>query len=320
QKFVGAKSASIVGAAAGGGLSGAAPPYSLSLGDQRGRSSPFTGRWCETIIFSRVLHEYERQIVREYIAARYGIAAPSLTGPDRELMSLRPFSWLDAASYDASGGKVTAFFDRALPGHSFVQQTQAYQSPSPTANPAVNGQLTATFDGAGTRYQSSLPAGAWSYLHRNPHTTYLLWVPSSLVGDQAGWSTYGTSAAAAYLYASLASAGAHQASTQGNTGETVDSSGAFGTSTVGAAKCVRVSRTSADFLVHEDGIQRYSKELGPPGSNKASTSLMIGSLQAAGSNFLNGALATMLSFDRALTSAELARVSAAISSKWGHSP
>lgn len=50
----------------------------LRLGGNTG-ATPYRAnmRWAELLIFMRVLSGDERQIVREYIAARYGIAAPA---------------------------------------------------------------------------------------------------------------------------------------------------------------------------------------------------------------------------------------------------
>jgi hypothetical protein len=119
--------------------------------------------FAELLIFPRALHEYERQIVREYIAARYAIAAPSLTGVDRDIMSLLPFAWLDPAAANILTGKATAFLDRARPGHTFAQATNGNQVATPTVSADFNGQLVATAIGS-SFYDSSLPATAWDFL------------------------------------------------------------------------------------------------------------------------------------------------------------
>ncbi len=139
------------------------PDGTLRLGAQGGGAFPAQMKWVRTIIFPRVLHEYERQLVREAFQALYAIAAPSLVGADRDIMSLLPFSWARFDAYSTSGGNVLAVLDKARPGHTFAQGTGSNQVANPVASANFNGQLAATF-GTNKTYQSSLPAAAWTSL------------------------------------------------------------------------------------------------------------------------------------------------------------
>lgn len=137
-------------------------------------------RFAEFLSFNRVLTPYERQLVREYIQTRYGIAAPVVSAEDRSILALNPFSWIRADNFTSSGGKVTAFLDKVLPGHSMTQATVANQVNDPTADAALGGQLSAAFVGTTQRYVSPLPPAAWTLLHNSaPHEILVPFVPTA---------------------------------------------------------------------------------------------------------------------------------------------
>jgi len=142
------------------------PAGPLRLGNQAGASPAFPAnmKWCETLIFNRVLTEYERQTVREYIQAQYGIAAPVISSPDRAILKLNPRNWLRADSATVVAGKVTALLDKAMPGATVAQATTASQA-SLTTDPAQGNQPVLVFDGVDDFYDSNLPSSAWTFLH-----------------------------------------------------------------------------------------------------------------------------------------------------------
>lgn len=114
-------------------------------------------------MFNRRLTPYERQLVREYIQARYGIAAPSYTGEARAVLKLNPFSWLRADSYTAVATKVGQFNDLVLPGHILVQATDANRVLLPTADAALANQVSGAF--TAHWYDSNLATAAWRHRH-----------------------------------------------------------------------------------------------------------------------------------------------------------
>lgn len=156
------------------------PAYTLQFGALLAGGVPVKARVAEVLIFNRVLSEWERQLVREYIARRYGIAAPVLEGPDRELMRVaRPFSWLRADALTLVNGKVMAWTDKARPGHMLLQATASAQGLPITSDPTLGGQPAVEFSNA-QFYQSTGLASAWRFLHRSAHAFYVvmreLWI------------------------------------------------------------------------------------------------------------------------------------------------
>lgn len=161
-------------------------------------TTPLAGafRWAETMVFYRVLTEFERQQVREYIQARYGIAAPSVSALDKGILALSPFSWPRADYYATSGGKITALSDRAMPGHTYAQASGVLQAADPAVDALLNGQLSVTFNGS-FRYQSSLAAAQWAHFHDG--TGYEMFFPFVPTSTSLGylWATYPQTGAAA---------------------------------------------------------------------------------------------------------------------------
>jgi hypothetical protein len=142
----------------------AAPEATFRLGAATGGAAPASMRVAELVIFRRVLHEWERQQMREYFQERYGIAAPVVVGVDREILSLRPFSWIRSDYYSTTNGRCTGIFDKALPGHSLAQPSFAYQCSQPSGGTPINGVPAFPFNANGV-YNSTLAPSAWSFLH-----------------------------------------------------------------------------------------------------------------------------------------------------------
>jgi hypothetical protein len=126
-------------------------------------------RWCETLVFRRVLSEYERQIVREYIQDRYAIASPAIVGPDREILKLVPFCDFRAGAFTLAGANASAFLDKARIGHSFGAAV-AQQVVAPTPSALFGGAPAAIFGGASS-YTSNLVASSWNFLVRGTGAT-----------------------------------------------------------------------------------------------------------------------------------------------------
>lgn len=316
-------------ASVGSGNAAAATPSSsnpantLRLGALGGGGSAATEDWYETIIFPRVLHEYERQIVREYIGARYGIAAPSLTGADRDIMSMLPFSGPRADAYNTSGGKVTSFLDRARPGHTFAQGNSSLQVVNPTADAALNGQLSAPFIAANP-YVSSLASSAWRFLHDGTgQTVYLVLVPTNIAaGNQWYLSTRIANGAAGDLgFQSLRDAGRVIQSVLTASAAQVTPGTMSGSVLVSGTGCViafkYVENASPEYAARAAGAQYDSgnSALAPSASNP-SGALVIGAL-TSGLGQASMRFAEALVFNRALTAAEDARVAAYMLSRYG---
>jgi hypothetical protein len=164
-------------------LSSGDPVGTLTIGAQVGGATPVYMRIADVLIFYRRLTPYERQQVREYIAARYGIPAPVWSAEDRQILQLNPFSWIRADYYATAGGKVTAFLDKVLPGHSMAQGTLAAQVAVPAPDVSFKGRQVAQFAGA-QWYDSSLPPAAWSFFHDGSGMEYFV---VNAPGTTNGW-------------------------------------------------------------------------------------------------------------------------------------
>lgn len=291
------------------------PQGTFRLGADRGATEPANMRWCETLIFPRVLHEYERQIVREYIAARYAIAAPSLTGADRDIMSLLPFSWFDAAAYNTSGGKVTAFLDRARPGHTFAQATGANQVLNPTADATLAGALSATFNNT-EFYGSSLPASAWRFFHGdgNGMETYDALVFTDIANAHLVRGTYGVPGSQAQGGASGQVAAAVY-----NAGGNIGNGSIPAVLTNGAAVRLRTRITATQIAIKSSGVNEATSTLtGVPLAGDPGGPLRLGGRPTSDATVrLTGRYAGMVSFDRQLVASERAKIDAAMLTKYG---
>lgn len=156
------------------------PAQIFALGANPNGTNPATFTFGEVLMFDRVLTPYERQLVREYIQDRYGIAAPVWSAEDREVLKLNPFSWVRADYYSTASGKVSAFLDKVLPGHSLTQGTAVNQVVDPTADAQLGGKMAARFVGA-QQYRSSLPLAAWDFfgLLSKSYTVLFIFKPTS---------------------------------------------------------------------------------------------------------------------------------------------
>lgn len=119
-------------------------------------------RIADFISFNRRLFPYERQLIQDYVRTRYGISLPTMTGADREVLKLNPYSWIRADRYVENAGKVSAFPDLVLPLHAMGQGTAVAQVAVPVADAAFGGQPALNFTGV-QWYQSTFPASAWTF-------------------------------------------------------------------------------------------------------------------------------------------------------------
>ncbi|HEY6881621.1 MAG TPA: hypothetical protein VI299_26525 [Polyangiales bacterium] len=283
-------------------------------------SLPAQMKFAELLIFPRVLHEYERQLVREYIQARYGITAPSLVGADRELMSLLPFSWLDAAAYDMADGKVTSFRDRARPGHAYAQSGPGYRVSVPTADSTLNGQLSATFTG-GQRYSSTLEASEWKFLTSDSGSeVQLVFVPTNFAAAYTFLSTYSTAGSnALQLYANATPAATLYIQNESNQ----DIAGLSRPLTAGAAQCLSFRHfkgQSPNLTFRANGAEVTGNYLKTPGTGGPSNPLCVGANPGGTAQFSYARIASVIAFNRELSAVERTRLQAATQAKWGIAP
>jgi hypothetical protein len=296
----------------------AGPQGTLRLGARTDGSGAIAMRWCETLVFTRDLREYESQIVREYIAARYGIAAPSLTGADRDILSLLPFSWFDAAFFNTSGGKVTAFRDRAMPGHLYSQATVANQVVDPTVDATLGGALAAVFAN-NEFYDSNLPPAAWRFFH----------------GDGPGMETYDavvfTDSAAAHIVRGTYGVPGSQAQGGGSSqvaAAVYNAAGNIGNVVIpsaisnGVAERLRTRITATQIALKSTGLSEFAATLtGVPFAGDPGGSLRLGGRPASDATVrLTGRYAGMVVFDRQLTAPERVKIDAAMLAKYGVPP
>ncbi|HEY6876913.1 MAG TPA: hypothetical protein VI299_02795, partial [Polyangiales bacterium] len=308
-------SATVSGALYTGTANTADPSTPFTLGATATGSSPATMDWYETIIFPRALHEYERQLVREYLAARYGITAPALTGPDRDIMSLLPFAWLEAAANTSSGGKVAGFVDRARPGHSFSQPNPSNQVNVPATSSDFNGQLTVSTAGAGKFYDSNLPAAAWTFMHDGAGAE---WVQLSKQTAAATCRIFGSAAIKSQ------SGVINQASEAGDAiftvvnGTAVSFSGSLSNgSPLNAPVALSYSLTNRAWTIrNSNNVSATGVPGGLSSASPPATMRLLG-IAAASSQEWQGDWASTLVFDRILSEPERNKRAAALTAKYG---
>lgn len=297
-----------VTAATAAAPSAAAPQSTLRIG--RSATDAVNGgmRFAEFLSFNRVLTPYERQLVREYIATRYGIAAPVVSAEDRSILALNPFSWIRADSFTSSGGKVTAFLDKVLPGHSMTQGTVANQVADPTVDATLNGQLSAVFAG-GQRYASSLASASWSVLHDSLGvSSQTVFTPISTTNGLL-WTTR-NNAVAAEIGASLTRSGGQLGRGIGNGTATQPVAFATGGSAPNnsavKARIFHGASQTPDFVFSANGVNITSVDYAAaPVSTAPTYTLQLGARQD-GTGAITANFADFLVFSRLLTAAETA--------------
>jgi hypothetical protein len=290
------------------------PSTGFRLGSVGSGAIPARAHIAEVVMFDKRLPPYERQQVREYIEARYGIPAPVWSAEDREILQLNPFSWIRSDYYASVNSKVSAFLDKVLPGHSMVQGTVANQVANPAADAAIGGKLSAPFVGA-QFYDSSLPSTAWVFEHNGSgFENHAIWVPTATTtgslfstdningGSGVGLSM-GANAAAPLLTALVRNA-----------------SSTFIINTAPPAPGLAVGTLAHYSLSYVDGAapeyeMRFRDTLvgsgadtGAPSSGPPSATLRIGANVISVVQQLNGRVADMLSFKRRLSDVERATV------------
>jgi hypothetical protein len=118
--------------------------------------------FADIIIFKRVLTEFERIQVREYIQSRYNISTTTVSSLDKSVIQLSPRNWFRADYYAESAGKIAAFLDKMQPSHALSQASVTNQTPTSTITSSFNDKPVATFT-AGQFYDSSWPASNWRF-------------------------------------------------------------------------------------------------------------------------------------------------------------
>lgn len=272
----------------------------------------FTGAIADILLFDRVLSPYERQLVREYIQDRYGIEAPVWSAEDRPILKLNPFSWVRADYYATASGKVSAFLDKVLPGHSFAQGTAANQVANPVADALLNGQLSAEFISANaTRYTSTLSASAWTFLQDGSGAEVLLTlVPTATTGQV--WGTRYNSSASEIGYGSFRSGSTWYCSIgNGTPTPPLPNTSLAGNVTSGKATFVGTSFESAktpNFQGYVRKVATASADIVSPVSfGSPQSSYTLGG-RASGTSATSMRWADLLTFKRVLTSEERALV------------
>jgi hypothetical protein len=298
-----------------------APDATLRLGATAAGASPASMRFAELAIWRRVLHEWERQQWREYVQARYGIAAPVVTGIDRELLSLKPYSWIRADYYATAGGKVTSMLDKAMPGHSLSQASAASQVPNPTPSAEFNNQPAFAFNGSTALYASTLPKSGWSLLSDGSgseiHVLYkiaALTDPTKTLFATGGW--YGGSGK--QFIPRSSSGGICNDVIYGAGGILAVNQNVFPATL--APEHIAISLSLADtpdYRAYRGGVQmRGVNAASALDSGAPEFSLNLGAL-IAGAFYFAGLVPELLFFARVLSAADLLRVKAYYLERYG---
>jgi hypothetical protein len=139
------------------------PSGPFSVGGTTANILFFTGRIAEILIFPRVLHSFERQIVREYIAARYGITAPTLAEYSETLVaSYAPRHWYRGDTYTLSSGNLATLTNRGSAGGNLAMTSGTI--PEPAARAMLGGRKAVALNGSAW-LDSSLPASEFTFLN-----------------------------------------------------------------------------------------------------------------------------------------------------------
>jgi hypothetical protein len=297
------------------------PAHTLTIGGDAGGSAIM--RFADFLIFDRRLTPYERQIVREYIHGRYGIAAPVWSAEDRQILALNPFSWVRADTYTSAGGKVTAFLDKVLPGHSMAQANASFQVVNPVPDANFNGQLTATLDTSITAkfYQSNLAASAWSFLTSGVGAELRVVHSGGTINGGVLWSTKDGSAVGrgVFMQTSGTQMRLHMAN---GVAQMIDSVGPP-TFSVDAALHTGFSylegATPSDWykFVGSGNVTGTTTAAPDPGAPLGPLTL---GAAVSGSFPFDGRWTDLISFNRVLTAAERAIVQAYMLSRYGLAP
>jgi hypothetical protein len=305
------------GSYVGGAPAAGAPLGTLRLGADSAGANWSTMRFVELILFKRLLTEYQHQVVREYLAERYGIAAPALDAPTRKILRLVPRTFIDPAYYATVGGKVSALLDRAMPGHSFSQAAANQQVPIPLPDAAMNGALSLAFAG-GQSYASSFPGSAWTYLYQANATAYTLSTTTDfaisrvIVGNRTGTAPDWR----AYSYASTIGGGPAVLISSNSSTPYLQVTG--GATVLGAPQMLRITNDAAAIYLHEAAV-KLAELTGVVYPTVASVSTLAlgssnpGALQGPHIGTIGG----VVLFDRMLSAADAATFSEASLEKWG---
>jgi uncharacterized membrane protein len=289
----------------------------LRLGSQVNGVNTGAVRWCETLIFDRVLSEYDRQLVREYIAARYGIAAPLVTGDDRDILSMVPFAGPRADYYSLLTGKVTSWLDRSRPGHTFAQATGGNQVVTPTPDAALLNALSAPFLG-GQHYASNLPALAWKFIHDGTgFEAYDVFVPTNPSATSLIWGTYNPGPAG-QMQCGAANVVAFAAYAAAGIGSVNDS----GAAVLGARTISRLAMASAaspQLRLRVNGRTEQTSAIGTPSASAPPATMRLGTRGDLALP-LQARWAETLWFARVLSTDERARMANYLMNRYGGVP
>lgn len=274
----------------------------------------FLGQIAEVLMFDRRLSPYEAQQVYEYVQERYGIAAPVVSAEDRKIMQLNPFSWIRSDYYSSSGGKVTAFLDKVLPGHSLTQGTSANQVAEPSADSLMLNQAVVSFAG-NQYYSSSLPIAAWTFMHSGSGVDAILVL--RVVSSNSGVLLSTRSGSTGFtLYTGASARGAYV----GNGASNVVNHTAYPISPSNTTSYFRLMYNSSTtpqwrhydkFFTLGSGAQSTA-----PSSGLAEATLRLGA-NTGGGQASTFTFADLLIFDKTLTPAEILTVNNYLIKKYG---
>ncbi len=241
--------------------------------------------------------------------------APSI---DQTITALSPFAWLRADSYNVSSGKVTAFVDKAQPGHVMQQSTPANQVATPAPNAALNGQLSAAFvTASATNYTSSLPASAWTFLHDGSGATVIfLWVPNTATQFQTCWATLAGTTTPGAMLENVSNASNGIGHFVGGSGVVAVNRSTAGSFTVGAATYFETSLSAAAWRTAQKGTQTGTGAPGTLSSAAPANTLALGR-RANGTEAASIGFGDLLIFNRVLTAPERATFAAYALARYG---
>jgi len=288
------------------------PTVTLRLGALGAQFGQF--RWVGTWMWDRVLSEWERQLLREFFAVKYGVAAPVLAGDDRYILSLVPFADLSARYYATAASKVAALLDRARPGHSLLQATGAQQTADPTPDAALSNELSCAFLGA-QYYDSSLPLAAWKFMHSN-YTAYDVFVPTDVANGSILHATISSGFAPGHQMqvggGGQVFSGAYDANNLGSAGVPA------GTVINGNGYASKTGINTTAMSTRVGGVLATATASGPPSASNPAFTFCLGTRGNRAVPY-KGRWARTVVFDRQVTAAEDANINAALLARYGKS-
>ena len=313
EGFIGDNTVTQLAAGASGGVpSTSVPAVTLQVGGFLD-TGLLSGNIADIIIFNRVLSAADRQLVREYFQARYGIAAPVWTEEDRPIHELEPRHWYRADTNTLNGANLATLPNRGTVGGKL--NVAAGTIVAPISDTALNNALSIAL--TGVQYlDSNLPKSEFKFLHDGTGAdTFVVCVPTQITaGLRAIWATRSMVGGAADIGACMliTTAGAFAFQVISGGAVVINGSSAAGELTIDAPMRCEFSYREDDypegFGIIKSGVTPVLASATVPPIVDPSGTFRLGGGTSAGSAPAHCRIADVIIFSRRLTPYERQQV------------